>query len=221
MKFEDRTDAGRQLAAALKDFLEQDVVVLALPRGGVPVAREVANYLKAPLDLLLVRKLGVPWQPELAMGAVLDSNPPIVVRNEDVIRQAAVCEADFNSVRDRELTEIDRRRQLYSTGRPPIDVTGRIALIVDDGVATGATVKAAIKGLRKLHPEAVVVAIPVGPPDTVFDLRKLADRVVCLHEPGSFGAIGYFYRDFAQLSDEEVIASLEVGKTTNQTGSGG
>ncbi len=209
MIFKDRTEAGRLLAQELVDYRGQDIVVLALPRGGVPVAREVAGYLEAPMDLLLVRKLGVPLQPELAMGAVMDGSPPVVVRNEGVIRQALISEDDFAAVRDLELEEIGRRRDLYLAGRPPVGLAGRIAVIVDDGVATGATVKAAIEGLRNLRPAEIVVAIPVGPPDAVAEIGRLADRVICLEEPESFGAIGFFYRDFHQLSDADVVAALE------------
>jgi putative phosphoribosyl transferase len=208
MVFKDRIEAGKKLAAALGALRGEDVVVLALPRGGVPLAAEVARSLHAPMDLLLVRKLGVPSQPELAMGAVMDGTPPVVIRNDDVVRQAWVSGEEFNAVKDRELAEIERRRQRYLAGRPPVDVRGRIALIVDDGIATGATVKAAIAGLRKLGPERIVVAAPVAPPDTAAELRRAADEVVILEEPVSFGAIGSFYRDFRQLSDDDVVALM-------------
>ncbi|GAB4522443.1 MAG: hypothetical protein Tsb0019_24230 [Roseibium sp.] len=213
MIFEDRIEAGRKLAAALDAYRGEDVVVLALPRGGVPLAFEVARALGAPMDLLLVRKLGVPAHPELAMGAVMDGSPPVVIRNEDVVRHAWVSGEEFNAVRDRELAEIERRRQRYLAGRPPVDVKGRIALIVDDGIATGATVKAAIAGLRKLGPEKIVIAAPVAPPDTVAELRQAADEVVILDEPVSFSAIGCFYHDFRQLSDDDVIALMSKDPT--------
>jgi len=213
MIFEDRVEAGQKLAAALGAYRGQDVVVLALPRGGVPLGFEVARALGAPMDLLLVRKLGVPTHPELAMGAVMDGTPPVVIRNEDVVRQAWVSGDEFNAVRDRELAEIDRRRTRYLAGRQPIDVRGRIALIVDDGVATGATVKAAIAGLRQLEPAKIVVAVPVAPPDTAGELRQATDDAVILDEPVSFGAIGCFYRDFHQLSDDDVIDLMSKARS--------
>ncbi len=208
MIFEDRTQAGKLLAEALGAYRGSDVVVLALPRGGVPVAFEVARHLGAPLDLLLVRKLGLPAHPELAMGAVMDGTPPVIIRNEDVIRPARVSQASFNAVCEREKAEIERRRSRYLSGLPPVDLSGKTALIVDDGIATGATVKAAIRGLRQRHPAKVVVAVPVAPPDTVADLARMADEVICLDEPPDFGAIGCYYRDFRQLSDDEVVACL-------------
>lgn len=208
MRFKDRAEAGKLLVRALAKFSGKDVVVLALPRGGVPVACEIAQALHAPMDLLLVRKLGVPDQPELAMGAVMDGNPPVVVRNDNVCRQAWVSGAAFNDVCERELAEIERRRLRYLAGRPAVSVSGRTAIIVDDGIATGATVKAAIKGLRKRSPASIVVAVPVAPPDTVFQLQSLADEVICLEEPWAFAAIGEYYQDFRQLSDDDVIALL-------------
>lgn len=208
MSFADRTDAGRRLAGALEAYAGKDVVVLALPRGGVPVAAEVASRLGAPLDLLIVRKIGVPYQPELAMGAVVDGAAPVVVRNEDVIRGADVSQAEFDRVRDRELAEIERRRARYLAGRRPVEVAGKTLIVVDDGIATGATVRAAIKGLRRKKPAEIVLAVPVAPPDTVAMLENEADRVVCLEQPPFFQAIGLHYRDFRQVSDEEVMATL-------------
>ncbi|MBD8892678.1 phosphoribosyltransferase [Roseibium litorale] len=209
MIFRNRTEAGRLLARALNAYRGKDAVVLALPRGGVPIACEIARYLGAPLDLLLVRKLGVPSQPELAMGAILEGSPPIVVRNENVIRQEWIPGTKFNAVCEKELAEIDRRRRIYLAGRLPMNVAGKTVIIVDDGVATGATMKAAIKGLRKREPGRIVVAIPVAPADTASELRLLADEVICIDEPVVFGAIGNFYDDFTQLSDDDVIAQLE------------
>jgi predicted phosphoribosyltransferase len=204
MVFVNRSEAGRRLAQALLAYREQRPVVLALPRGGVPVAAEVAAALDAPLDLVLVRKFGVPAQPELAMGAVVNGGAPIIVRNEDVIRLAGVDEAEFRAVRDRELAEIERRRRVYLGDRAPVDVAGRTAIVIDDGVATGATIRAALRATRIRKPARLVLAVPVAPTDTVAALREEADEVICLEDHRSFGAIGFYYADFRQLSDQEV-----------------
>lgn len=208
-RFKDRADAGRRLAEALDQYKGQDAVVLALPRGGVPVAAEVAARLGVDLDLILSRKIGVPFQPELAMGAVADGAQPITVRNEDVIALAAITEADFASVRERELAEIKRRQEQYLGGRPRPALAGRIAIVVDDGVATGATTRAALRSARAQGPKKLVLAIPVAPPDAVESLRSEADDIVCLDSPEPFGAIGFFYDDFRQVPDEAVIAILK------------
>jgi putative phosphoribosyl transferase len=179
-------------------------VILALLRGGVPVAAQVAAALDAPLDLILVRKIGAPMQPELAMGAVANGGAPIVVRNEEVIRSARIGEAEFAAVRDRELAEIERRRRLYLGNRTPIDVEGHIAIVIDDGVATGATTRAALRATRLRRPSKLVLAVPVAPTDTLVALRAEADEVVCLEDHEFFGAIGFYYADFRQLSDQEV-----------------
>lgn len=220
MSFVDRTEAGRRLSEALDAYAGKEAVVLALPRGGVPVAAEVASRLGAPLDLLIVRKIGVPYQPELAMGAVVDGEAPVVVRNEDVIRQADVSQAEFDRVRDHELAEIERRRERYLAGRQPVDIAGRTAIVIDDGIATGATVRAAIRGLRRKKPAEIVLAVPVAPPDTVAMLETEADRVVCLEQPSFFQAIGLHYRDFRQVSDEEVIATLAAFPPAAAKGAG-
>jgi putative phosphoribosyl transferase len=204
MTFVDRSEAGLRLAQALLAFRSQRPVILALPRGGVPVAAEVAAVLDAPLDLVLVRKIGVPAQPELAMGAVVNGGAPIVVRNEDVIALAGVDETEFEAVRDRELAEIERRRGLYVGNRVPASVEGRTAIVVDDGIATGATTKAALRAIRLRRPARLVLAVPVAPTDTLAALREEADEVVCLESHAAFGAIGFYYVDFRQLSDQEV-----------------
>ena len=209
MSFRDRIEAGRKLVTALAAYRDQHPVVLALPRGGVPVAAEVASALKAPLDLILVRKIGVPTQPELAMGAVVDGAEPIIVRNEDVIGLTGISESDFRVVCDSELTEIERRRQRYLGTRPRAEVTARTAIVVDDGVATGATTRAALQATRRRKPKRLVLAVPVAPTDTLSALRSDADDVVCLEDHEFFGAIGFYYRDFRQVSDEEVIKILE------------
>lgn len=208
MPFKDRSDAGRRLAAALRKYKDQGPVILALPRGGVPVAAEVAAAFDAPLDLILVRKIGVPFQLELAMGAVVDGGTPLVVRNEDVIRLAGIDEADFEAIRDRELAEIERRRRYYLGGRGRVDVAGRIAIVIDDGIATGATTRAALRATRTRNPKKVVLAVPVAPTESLAEMHREADDVVCLEDYSAFGAIGFYYSDFRQITDEEVVETL-------------
>jgi predicted phosphoribosyltransferase len=206
--FKDRSEAGRKLAAALADYKDRRPVVLALPRGGVAVAAEVATALQAPLDLVLVRKIGVPFQPELAMGAVVDGAAPLVVRNEDVIRLADIDELDFKAVCERELAEIERRRQRYLGPRERVEVAGRTAIVIDDGIATGATTRAALRATRLRSPERLVLAVPVAPTDSLAAMREEADDVVCLEDYADFGAIGFYYSDFRQVSDDEVVEVL-------------
>ena len=209
MPFFDRSDAGRKLAGALAGYKDQHPVVLALPRGGVSVAAEVAAALDAPLDLILVRKLGVPAEPELAMGAVVDGAVPIVVRNDDVIRITGVGETEFNATRDAELAEIERRRRRYLGDRERADVAGRTAIVIDDGIATGATIRAALRATRMRKPKKLVVAVPVAPTESLEELRGEADEIVCIEQYECFGAIGAYYADFQQVSDEEVIETLK------------
>lgn len=209
MAFDDRSDAGRRLAKALAAYKGRGAVVLALPRGGVPVAAEVATALDAPLDLILVRKIGVPTQPELAMGAVVDGAAPIVVRNEEVIELSGVRPDEFDATCARELAEIERRRKLYIGDRARAEIAGQVVIVVDDGIATGATTEAALQAVRKRKPKELVLAIPVAPRDTVEKLRSEVDSLICLETPEPFGAIGYFYRDFRQISDREVMAILK------------
>ncbi len=208
MAFKDRRAAGRKLAAALAGYESQQPVILALPRGGVPVAAEVAAKLKAPLDLILVRKIGVPFQPELAMGAVVDGGSPIVVRNEEIVRDAGIDEQEFKAICDRELAEIERRRLRYLGNRERAEVTGRTAIVIDDGVATGATTRAALQATRIRQPKKLILAVPVAPTDTLAAMRQDADDVICLEDHQIFGAIGFYYRDFSQVSDDEVIEIL-------------
>jgi putative phosphoribosyl transferase len=217
MPFVDRTDAGRQLAKALATYKNQSPIVLALPRGGVPVAAEVAAALDAPLDLILVRKIGVPFQPELAMGAVVDGREPVIVRNEDVINLTGVSEQEFNNIRDQQLAEIERRRKLYLGDRPHPQITDRVVIVVDDGVATGATTRAALQAIRIRKPSKLVLAVPVAPTDTLEKLRGEADEVVCLEDYENFGAIGLFYSDFSQVSDTEVTETLSRHPAKLQT----
>ncbi len=208
MPFRDRIDAGRQLAKTLARYKHEHPVVLALPRGGVPVAAEIAAALDAPLDLVLVRKIGVPFQPELAMGAVVDGSEPIVVRNDSVVRMAEIEETDFGAARDRELAEIERRRKLYLGDRPHPKLKGQTVIVVDDGIATGATTRAALRAIRMREPRKLVLAVPVAPTQSLRELRSEADEVVCLEDYENFGAIGLFYEDFRQISDAEVIDLL-------------
>jgi predicted phosphoribosyltransferase len=209
MPFLDRKDAGRRLAAALAGLEKEEPVVLALPRGGVPIAAEVAVALNAPLDLLIVRKIGCPFQPELAMGAVVDGSPPITVRNEDIIRAAGIAEVEFDEALREQIAEIERRRQRYLAGRRAIVIEGRTVIVIDDGLATGATMRAALRALRSRAPKRIVLAVPVAPAETLAEMRHLADDVVCLEEYEFFGAIGAFYGDFHQVSDKELIAILD------------
>jgi putative phosphoribosyl transferase len=208
MPFMNRSEAGRKLADALSRYRDQEPVLLALPRGGVPVAAEIAAALDAPLDLILVRKIGVPLQPELAMGAVVDGGAPIIVRNEDVIRSEAIDETRFKACCDRELAEIERRRQRYLGSRERVNVTDCTAIVIDDGIATGATMRAALRATRMRNPKKLVLAVPVAPSESIVEMREEADEVVCLEDHELFGAISFYYGDFRQVSDEEVIAIL-------------
>ncbi|MFP4536692.1 MAG: phosphoribosyltransferase [Dichotomicrobium sp.] len=217
MTFRDRREAGRKLGDALGDYRGKNVIVLALPRGGVPVGAEVASALDAPLDVLLVRKIGVPWQPELAMGAVIDGAEPVIVRNEDIIELSGVSEEDFAAASRAQLREIEHRRQRFTGNRARADVADRTAIIVDDGIATGATVRAAIRGLRRDKPERIVLAVPVAPPSTVEELSDEVDDVVCLETPAAFRAISLYYREFNQVSDDEVARVL-AGSGVGQAG---
>ena len=208
MAFRDRSDAGRRLARALSKYEGSNTVVLALPRGGVPVAAEVAAALNAPLDLVLVRKIGVPVQPELAMGAVVDGADPIIVRNDEVIEFSGTTAREFDEACARELAEIERRRQLYIGERARVEIAGHVVILIDDGIATGTTTRAALQAIRKRKPKELVLAVPVAPPETIRQLLKEVDTLICLETPEDFGAIGYFYRDFRQVSDREVIDIL-------------
>jgi putative phosphoribosyl transferase len=209
-RFPDRHAAGRELAAELLALLPPngDVVVLALPRGGAPVAVPVAQALHAPLDVLIVRKLGVPAQPELAMGAIAGVGDAVeVVRNERVLAQAAVPDRQFDAVLAEETTALYERQRRYRRG-PALIVDGRIVVLVDDGLATGSTMRAAIAALRRRNPAAVVVAVPVGAPSTCRSLGREVDGLVCLRQPSGFRAVGQAYDDFSPTSDQEVRDAL-------------
>jgi len=203
MLFRNRREAGRTLAARLAAYADQsDVVVLALPRGGVPVAFEVAQALHAPLDVFLVRKLGVPGQRELAMGAIASGN--VRVLNDDVVRTLRIPNDVIDAVAAKERAELQRREHAYRGNRPACDVRGRTVILVDDGLATGSTMRAAIAGLRQQGPEHIVVAVPVGAAETCAEFQDEADEAICARTPEPFYAVGLWYQDFSQTTDAEV-----------------
>ena len=208
MIYKNRSDAGKRLARKLAYYQSQDPLILALPRGGLPVAAEIARALNAPLDLVFVRKLGAPGRPELAMGAVIDGPKPYVVRNEDVLSFLPLSEEEFKRICDRELAEIERRRALYLKDRSRADPKDRVVIVVDDGVATGATTRAALRAIRKRSPKKLILAVPVAPPGTLARLEGEADKIVCLQSHEPFYAIGLYYADFHQVSDKEVTDIL-------------
>lgn len=208
MIFRDRIDAGRQLAAKLQHLKERNPVVLALPRGGVPVGFEIAQALGAPLDLVLVRKIGVPWQPELALGAVTDGDDPSVFIDRDLSSELAIPEDYITEETELQIEELERRKRAYRAGRAPLDIAGRAAIVVDDGIATGATMRVALQATRRRNPSWLVLAAPVAAPDTIARLRPETDEVVCVETPAGLGSIGFYYRDFHQISDAEVTDIL-------------
>lgn len=210
--FTDRRDAGQKLAAQLLQFRNQRPVVLALPRGGVPVGYEIARALDAPLDVILVRKLGAPGQPELGIGALVDADHPQSVLNVELLRELNVSEAYLDREVAQELREIRRRRERYRGDRPAELLAGRTVIVVDDGIATGGSIRAAIRGVARYHPRRLVLAVPVAPPQVIDSLRSEVDEVVCLSTPAYFRAVGHFYKDFGQTTDEEVIRLLEAAR---------
>ena len=201
--FENRAEAGRELAEKLDKYSgREDVIVLGLPRGGVPVAYEVAKRLRAPLDVFIVRKLGVPGFEELAAGAIASGG--VRVLNEDVIRSIPYADEAIEAVTVKETAELERREHIYREGRPPPELRDRIVILVDDGLATGATMRAAVKALRQRGTGKIVVAVPVGPPDTCRELEEEADETICLSTPVFFQGVGQYYEEFSQTSDEDV-----------------
>jgi putative phosphoribosyl transferase len=207
MRFRDRREAGRFLAQKLKAYADKpDVLVLALPRGGVPVAYEVAQALHAPLDVFIVRKLGVPGHEELAFGAIASGGVRVL---NDLVGPLEISRDTIEAVTKRERQELQRRERIYRDDRPAPDVRDRTVLLVDDGLATGSTMRAAVAALRQQGPRRIVVAVPVGAPDTCFALEDEADEVVCVRKPMPFSAVGIWYADFSQTTDEEVHALLE------------
>jgi predicted phosphoribosyltransferase len=207
--FADRHEAGRALASALRHYAgRRDVVVLALPRGGVPVAFEVAEALDAPLDIFLVRKLGMPGHREFAMGAIASGG--VRVLNDAIVRHYGVPQRAIDAVAAEEQAELERREREYRQGRSLIDMVTRVVILIDDGLATGSTMRAAVEAVRQLGPSRIVVAAPVAAPETCDDLHQLADEVVCARTPEPFAAVGLWYRDFSQTTDDEVRALLEL-----------
>jgi predicted phosphoribosyltransferase len=201
--FPNRIEAGRLLAEKLEKYTDRnDVIVLGLPRGGVPVANQVAKHLRAPLDVFIVRKLGVPGFEELAAGAIASGG--VRVLNEDVMRAIPHADEAIKTVTARETAEMQRREQIYREGRPAPELRDRIAILVDDGLATGATMRAAVKALRQRGAAKIVVAVPVGPPDTCHEIEEQADETICLSMPEFFQAVGQYYEDFSQTTDEDV-----------------
>jgi predicted phosphoribosyltransferase len=212
-RFRDRFQAGRQLAAALQGYArDPHLLVLALPRGGVPVGYEVARLLNAPLDVMLVRKLGVPGHEELAMGAIASGGVRIL--SDEVIKVFGIPERVVAGVAAEESEELQRRERLYRDDRPAPEIEGRTVILVDDGLATGSTMRAAAAALRAQHPEHLVVAVPVAPPETCASLRSEVDDVVCAREPEPFFAVGNWYDDFSQISDAEVRRLLQAGSAS-------
>ncbi len=211
LPFRDRVEAGQLLSRKLKHYADcADVMVLALPRGGVPVAREVARVLHAPLDVFLVRKLGTPGQEELAMGAIASGG--VRVLNREVVDTLNVPPEVIDLITAKEQRELERREHLYREGRPAPDVAGRTVILVDDGLATGSTMRAAVAALRQAKPKRIVVAVPVAAASTCRDLRSEAEELVCLHMPQPFHSVGFWYEDFSQTSDEDIREMLELEK---------
>jgi putative phosphoribosyl transferase len=208
--FRDRQEAGRRLAEQLQKLepLVADCVVLGLPRGGVPVASAVARVLAAPLDVLLVRKLGAPFQPELAIGAVVDGDPPEVVLNEEIIQELHLSQSDIAAEIAKQLSVIAERRRLYGRNGSHVTLEGKSVIVADDGAATGATLRVALKALRRRRPRRLIAAVPVASQSALDLLRAEADDVICLRAPENFGAVGFYYRDFSEVGDDEVRALL-------------
>jgi predicted phosphoribosyltransferase len=206
--YRDRRHAGVELARHLAHVKGQDVVVLALPRGGVPVAFEVARALDAPLDVFVVRKLGLPGHPEFAMGALASGG--VRVLNDEVVRLYRIPEQAVEAIAQDEQTELERRERAYRSQRPALDVRGRTVVLIDDGLATGSTMKAAVEAVRALSPARIIVAVPVGSPDTCREFAGIADEIVCARRPEHFAAVGQWYDDFRQTTDEEVRELLQT-----------
>lgn len=207
-RFVDRREAGRVLATRLREFAGRDVVVLGLPRGGIPVAYEIAVALGAPLDVFVVRKLGLPGHRELAMGAIASGGVRVV--HDELVRQLRLPDTVIDSVAREEQSELERRERAYRGARPPVALEGRTVILVDDGLATGSTMRAAVLAVRRLLPAEIVVAVPVGARETCLALSELADEVVCAETPEPFTAVGLWYQDFDQTTDEEVRRLLSA-----------
>jgi len=209
MMFLNRVDAGRKLAKKLDAYAgRRDVLVLGIPRGGVPVAFQVASQLEAPLDVFVVRKLGAPWQPELAFGAIATEG--IRILDVQIVESLGISRMEIERIATRERQELDRRERVYRGGRPPLNVEGMTVILVDDGIATGASTRAAINALRKLKPARIVLAAPIAPASTCARLRREVDDLICVDTPETFYAIGEFYEDFSQVSDDQVTNLLQL-----------
>ena len=206
--FTDRAVAGQMLARRLMSYAHANVLVLGIPRGGVPVAKEVADALGAPLDVIVVRKLGAPGQPELSIGAVVDGDHPRAIFNQDLIEHLGVSDEYIEAEITRQLREVNRRETSYRAGRSKIPLAGKTVIVIDDGIATGSSVQAALRGIRRQKPRRLVLATPVASPESIEALRSDADEIVCLEAPEDFFAVGQFYRDFRQVSDDQVKAIL-------------
>ncbi len=207
--FIDRQDAGRKLAESLKSYKSENPIILALPRGGVPIGYEVAKALEAPLDIFVVRKVGPPWNPEFGVGAVA---PGVQILDKSSLRMLGLTEADLAPTIEQEQKELNRRLRLYRQNEELPNVEGKTVILIDDGLATGISTRAAIQGIKKLKPAKVILAVPVGPPETVAFLKTLVDDLICLEVPRDFYAVSAFYLNFPQVSDEEVIRLLKLSK---------
>lgn len=210
--FRDRQEAGQKLGASLESLQLKDPIVLALPRGGVPVAAEVAKALNAPLDLVIVRKVGAPGNPELAVAAIVDGDPPDVVLNREIVEAYVLGDSALRVLIAQERPELERRRAAYRGKDLPLAVAGKTVIVVDDGAATGTTMKVAIRALKRRSPRKIVVALPVAPPETVDELSQEADLTICLNQPARFRALSYYYGSFPQLSDSEVLDILALAR---------
>jgi putative phosphoribosyl transferase len=209
--FRDRQEAGQKLGASLDLLQLKDPIVLALPRGGVPVAAEVAKALKAPLDLVIVRKVGAPGNPELAVAAIVDGDPPDVVLNREIVEAYALDDSALRVLIAQERPELERRRAVYRGKELPLSVAGKTVIVVDDGAATGTTMKVAIRALKRRSPRKIIVALPVAPVDTANELAQEAD-LICLNQPARFRALSYYYGNFPQLSDNEVLDIMALAR---------
>lgn len=219
--FADRVEAGRKLAERLMHLKDRDPVVYALPRGGLPLGAEVAIALDAPLDILLVRKIGAPMQPELAVGAVVDGADPIVIRHKDIIQTLGLSDKEIDEGIEKQLKEIERRRRLYAGHRERLDPKGRTAIVVDDGIATGSTMEAGVEALRRGGAARIFLAVPVAPPDAIERFKGLVDEIICLDTPKMFFAVGAHYRHFGQLTDDDVIRLLDEAHARRQIAQAG
>lgn len=214
MKLRDRTEAGQLLADKLIQYQDNpNIIILALPRGGVPVGYEISKKLHAPLDILIVRKLGAPWQEELAIGAIAMGG--VKVLNEEIVKSLQISPAEIEQIAAQEQTELDRRNRVYRHGEPFPDLKNKIVILVDDGLATGATMRAAVAAVKQAKPEKLIVAVPVAPSDTYHEFKKTVDEIICLSTPELFYSISQWYDYFPQTSDEEVMELLKLAKNTH------